>query len=437
MRDRLRDAARSRWPTGAGADRRDSGTATAYAADWRPRFADAYRLELQAWIDALAAGAPPPLPTARDGLAATASPRPSSPRCATAGASSRSPRLTHAPSRARRPPDPMAAPALRWGVLGSGWIAERFIGSLQRHTRQQVLAVGSRDAARAAAFAAGHGIPRATAPTPTWSPTPTSTSSTSPRRTPSTSPCARLALEAGKPVLVEKPIGLNAAQATEIAQLAADRGLFCMEALWTFFLPSFDVVRQLLDAGALGEVRTVLADMGEHFTAEHRIMRADLAGGPLLDLGTYPVALATWVLGAPEQVLAAGQDATRRRPQRPGPAVLRRPDGSQAALHTTVHSGHADGAVAGTGGHAHPRRALLPARRRDSEPGGGEPRGASEPRRPRRAALGPPRPRGIAAGSRLRRCARSPTRSRPRAIDEIRRQIGVTYLEESAPGFPQ
>jgi predicted dehydrogenase len=66
-----------------------------------------------------------------------------------------------------------------------------------------------------------------------------------------------------------------------------------MEALWTFFLPKFDVVRRLLEAGALGEVHTVLADMGEHFTPDHRIMRADLAGGPLLDLGTYPVAFAT------------------------------------------------------------------------------------------------------------------------------------------------
>ena len=73
--------------------------------------------------------------------------------------------------------------------------------------------------------------------------------------------------------------------------LAAERGLFCMEALWTFCLPKFDVVRQLLDAGALGEVRTVLADLGESFAADHRILRADLAGGPMLDLGTYPVVL--------------------------------------------------------------------------------------------------------------------------------------------------
>ena len=130
-------------------------------------------------------------------------------------------------------------------------------------------------------------------------------------------PCARLALEAGKHTLVEKPLGINASEAAEIAALADGRGLFCMEALWTFFLPKFDVVRQLLEDGALGEIRTVLADHGEDFTAEHRILRADLAGGPLLDLGTYPVSFATWVLGEPERVLADGPAAPGRR-QRPG-----------------------------------------------------------------------------------------------------------------------
>jgi predicted dehydrogenase len=124
----------------------------------------------------------------------------------------------------------MAAPVLRWGVLGSGWIADRFIGSLQRHTRQQILAVGSRDAGRSVAFAARHGVPRsygayaALVADPDIDVVYVATPHTEHL------PCARLALEAGKPVLVEKPIGLNAAQALEIARLAASQRLFCMEA---------------------------------------------------------------------------------------------------------------------------------------------------------------------------------------------------------------
>ena len=58
---------------------------------------------------------------------------------------------------AARTPDPMQAPPLRWGVIGPGWIAERFISSIRGHTRQQVLAVGSRDLGRSTAFAQKHG----------------------------------------------------------------------------------------------------------------------------------------------------------------------------------------------------------------------------------------------------------------------------------------
>jgi predicted dehydrogenase len=153
-------------------------------------------------------------------------------------------------------------------------------------------------------------------------------------------PHARLALEAGKSVVVEKPMGLDAAQCQDLADLAAARGLFLMEAMWTLFLPKFDVIRQLLEGGALGTVHAVIADMGEHFGPEHRIMRADLAGGPLNDLGTYPVTLATWVLGAPGQVAALRTVA----PDELSPSgvdgqvgmVLRTEAGGVAVLHTTL-----------------------------------------------------------------------------------------------------
>lgn len=236
-----------------------------------------------------------------------------------------------------RTPDPMDAPALRWGVMGTGWIAERFVRSVQRHTRQAFTAVASRDAARAEDFAGRHGIPGSCgsyedlAAAPDVDVVYIATEHTAHLA------CARIALEGGKHILVEKPIGLDAAQAAEIAELAAGQGLFCAEALWTFFLPKFDVIRQILGSGALGEIHTVLADLGEHFTAEHRILRPELAGGPLLDLGTYPVSLAAWVLGAPAEALASGQ------PHPAGvngqtSAILRGPHGSQAVLHTTLFS---------------------------------------------------------------------------------------------------
>jgi predicted dehydrogenase len=231
----------------------------------------------------------------------------------------------------------MDAPALRWGVLGTGWIAERFVDSVRRHTRQRFTGVASRDAGRAQTFADRHGVPRAHG---SYEELVTASDVdvvyVATEHTAHLA-CARLALEAGKHTLVEKPLALDAAQATELALLAAERGLFCAEALWTFFLPKFDVVRQIIDSGVLGDIHTVLAEYGEHFTGGHRILRPDLAGGPLLDLGTYPVSLATWVLGAPVEVQAFGQ------PHPAGvngqiSAILRDASAHQAVVHTTLFS---------------------------------------------------------------------------------------------------
>ena len=102
-------------------------------------------------------------------------------------------------------------------------------------------------------------------------------------------------------------------------------------------LPKFDATRQLLETGALGEIRPVIADHGEHFTDDHRIMRHDLAGGPLLDLGTYPISFVAWILGAPATVLAAGQ------PHPAGvngqvSAILADAAGNQGVIHTTLFS---------------------------------------------------------------------------------------------------
>jgi predicted dehydrogenase len=254
---------------------------------------------------------------------------------------------------ASRVPDPALAPPLNWGILGTGWIAARFADALTRLSPHRVEAVGSRSPETARDFAARHGIGRAYGRYPDLVGDPGI--DVVYIATPHTHhlPHARLALEAGKHVLVEKPIGLDAAQAREIAGLAAERGLFCAEAMWTLYLPKFDVIRQVLDEAMLGEVHTVLADHGEWFTADHRIMRTDLAGGPLLDLGTYPVALAGWALGAPNGVLARGQAAPNGINGQVS-ALLTWATGAQALLHTTILSNTPTAAtIAGSAGSLH------------------------------------------------------------------------------------
>ena len=239
-----------------------------------------------------------------------------------------------------RVPDPRDAPSLRWGVLGPGWIAERFVTALQRHTRQRVAAVGSRSLDAAAAFAHRFGVDRAhdgyaslvadPAVDVVYVATPHHLHAAH----------GALAIRAGKHVLVEKPLALNAGEAQMLADLAGRQGVFCAEALWTLFLPKFDVLRQVLDAGLLGQLHTVLADHGEHFEPGHRIWRHELAGGPLLDLGTYPVSFAGWVLGPPDRVLAQGgwapPPASGRAVNGQTAVLLGHPTDAQAVLHTTL-----------------------------------------------------------------------------------------------------
>lgn len=239
-----------------------------------------------------------------------------------------------------RTPDPMDAPPLRWGVLGTGWIAERFADAVHLHTRQRVLGVGSRSAQTARDFAervgaeAAYGSYAELVADPNidvvYVATPHNLHHAH----------ARLALEAGKATVVEKPMGLDADECRDLAELAAARGVFLMEAMWTLFLPKYDVIRRLLHEGALGTVHAVVADMGERFGPEHRIMRADLAGGPLNDLGTYPLMLATWVLGAPDAVAAVGTVApaglSASGVDGQVGIVLRTSAGGVAAVHTTL-----------------------------------------------------------------------------------------------------
>ncbi|GAB3253293.1 Gfo/Idh/MocA family protein [Arthrobacter pigmenti] len=207
---------------------------------------------------------------------------------------------------ASRAPDSQDAPVLKWGILGPGWIARQFAESVQAHTGQVIAAVGSRSLDRSRQFAREYGIERAYGSYEEL--VAAEDIDVIYIATVHTTHCrdAMLALNAGKHVLIEKPIGINAAEAESIATLARDKQLFAAEALWTMFLPKFDVVGQLLDAGALGEITTVMTEYGEHFDSGHRIFDPDLAGGPLLDLGTYPLSLITTVLGAPSRLQATG-----------------------------------------------------------------------------------------------------------------------------------
>ncbi|MFJ3534727.1 Gfo/Idh/MocA family protein [Streptomyces sp. NPDC090109] len=195
---------------------------------------------------------------------------------------------------------------VRWGILATGGIAERFTTDLLTLDDAEVVAVASRSEAPAKAFAERFGIPRAYGE---WAglfadedvdvvyvATPHHAHRTA----------AGLALEAGKAVLCEKALTLNAREAAELVGLARDRGLFLMEAMWMYCNPLIRRIAELVRDGAVGEVRTVQADFGlaGPFGADHRLRDPETGGGALLDLGVYPVSFAQLLLGEPDSVQA-------------------------------------------------------------------------------------------------------------------------------------
>jgi predicted dehydrogenase len=195
---------------------------------------------------------------------------------------------------------------LRWGIIGTGGIAHTFAEDLRLTDSGVVVAVGSRSQGSADRFADEFGVEARHASYESLVTDPTVDVVYVATPHPSHRENAILALRAGKPVLVEKPFAMNAAEAAEIVAVAREEKLFAMEAMWTRFLPHVVQIREWLAAGALGEIVTVTADHGQWFPEdpEFRLFAPELGGGALLDLGIYPVSFASMILGAPNRIAA-------------------------------------------------------------------------------------------------------------------------------------
>ncbi len=209
-------------------------------------------------------------------------------------------------------PDPAEAPGLRWGVIAPGGIARNFVGTMHAATASRLTAVCSRSLERARGFARDFESDAGLA-----------TAYASVHEflahegleavyvaSPHAQHCAlaKQVLEAGIPVVIEKPMTLNAEQARELFALGRERGAYVQEAMWSCFMPHYDVIRQVIESGAIGDVTAVIADHCQYFPfdPEHRLYAPTLGGGALLDLGVYPLAFAHWVAGSPEEVRATG-----------------------------------------------------------------------------------------------------------------------------------
>jgi predicted dehydrogenase len=153
-------------------------------------------------------------------------------------------------------------------------------------------------------------------------------------------------------VLVEKAFTVSSAATREVVAAARATGVFAMEAMWTRFFPAVVRMRELIDDGVIGEVRSVVADLGvrNRNGPEDRFWSPELGGGALFDLGVYVVSFAQMVLGAPTSVAAAGT-LTPTGVDLEESIVLGFDDGRSAALQVSLQCAMPGGArVVGTEG---------------------------------------------------------------------------------------
>ncbi|MFY9712856.1 MAG: Gfo/Idh/MocA family oxidoreductase [Microbacterium sp.] len=197
---------------------------------------------------------------------------------------------------------------LRWGILATGGIAGSFASDL-RTAGLDLVAVGSRSQESADAFAARFDIAHAHPSYEALAADPDVDIIYVGTPHPMHHQNARIALENGKHVLVEKAFTLNRAEAEDLQRLGAERGLLVMEAMWTRYLPHMIRIREIIAAGTLGEIRVVTADHTQRISSDpaHRLNALELGGGALLDLGIYPISFIHDILGSPTTVRAVGR----------------------------------------------------------------------------------------------------------------------------------
>jgi predicted dehydrogenase len=223
-----------------------------------------------------------------------------------------------------------------WGILGPGGIARAFAKDLTLLEGHTIGAVGSRSLNNAQSFSDEFGgkaygsyeeLVNNSTIDAIYVATPH----------PAHHDNVILALNAGKPVLCEKPFAVNAAEAHAMVEAASRNKVALMEAMWARFLPHYAKVREIVASGVLGPILSIQADHGQRLADQNipRLVDPHLAGGALLDLGIYPISFAHMILGNP-QLINSTAIMTDKGVDAQTSMIFTYENGAQSVLTTTM-----------------------------------------------------------------------------------------------------
>lgn len=201
---------------------------------------------------------------------------------------------------------------IRWGILGTGSIAHKFADGLSVLPDAELVAVGSRTQEGANKFAGEFGVARPHGSYEALAADPDVDVIYIATPHPYHLANSVLCLEHGKHVLCEKPVTVNGRQLEEVLAAAHRANRFFMEAMWMYFTPNVCKAEELVRNGAIGKLRMVQANFGFATDQEEtgRLLNPELAGGSLLDVGIYPIALASlFFQGPPARIQSDWQRA--------------------------------------------------------------------------------------------------------------------------------
>lgn len=149
---------------------------------------------------------------------------------------------------------------------------------------------------------------------------------------------AKMCIDAGKPVLLEKPFCVNAKEAEELLAYAKEKKVFITEAMWIRYMPMYDTILKLLKNGAVGEIKMITANLAYPMLHKERLINPDLAGGALLDVGIYPLHFADMIQESPVKDIHAVAVMTADGVDAHDSITLRYEDGSMAVLNTSMQA---------------------------------------------------------------------------------------------------